>query len=251
MFSNESPFFLMSNQSKNNDFKFKNDLSNHQTESNNNDFFSIGDNLHQNYQSKTKQRFAFYNNDGTPSKIKVCLNYFLNEPNANINIIYYNGNNLPHNSNKIENENENNKTFKNSSKNESINSSLNKNNFNNSKFKNDDMNEIGKDGSCPPPPSKNSVNSCLSVSTFNSSINSLNNNYNDNCLEDKMKMEIDLLDKDLGNMNLNNGKMLENKYRNVHINENRENIFHNITNVKKTSNNPNLARRISKLRIDY
>ena len=247
MFSNESPFSLMSNQSKNNYFQFKNDLSNQPSESNNNDFFSIGNNPQQNYQSKTKQRFAFYNN-GTPSQIKECLDYFLNEPNANINIIYYAGNNLPLNSNKIENESE--KKFNNSSKNESINSSLNKNNFNNSNNKNDVMSEIGKDGSCPPPPSKNSVNSCLSVSTFNSSINSLNNNnYNDNCLEGKMK--IDLLAKDLGFMNLNDGKMLENKEKNAHINENRDKIFHNNINIKKTSNNPNLAKRVSKLTIDY
>ena len=235
----------MSNQSKNNNFQFKNDLLNHPAESNNNDFFFIGNNPQQNYQSKTKQRFAFYNN-GTPSQIKECLDYFLNEPNANINIIYYAGNNFPLNSNKIKNENET--KFKNSSKNENINSSLNKKD-NNSNSKNGDMSENGKNGSCPPPPSKNSVNSCFSVSTFNSSINSANNNYNDNCLEGKMKLKIDLLAKDLGKMNLNDGKTLENKEKNVHINENSAKMFHN--NIKKTSNNPNLARRVSKLRIDY
>ena len=117
MFSNESPFSLMSSQSKNNYLQFKNNLSNRHTESNNNDFFSFGDNPQQNYQSKTKQRFAFYNN-GTPSQIKECLDYFLNEPNANINIIYYAGNNFPLNSNKMEKENGS--KFKNSSKNEKL-----------------------------------------------------------------------------------------------------------------------------------
>lgn len=246
MFSNESPFSLMSNQSKNNYLPFKNDISNHLNKANNNDFFSIGDNPQQNYQSKSKQRFAFYNN-GTPSQIKECLDYFLNDSNANINIIYYAGNNFPLNSNKIENKNE--KKFKNSSKNENSNTSLKKNIFNNSNSKNSDMSENGKDGSCPPPPSKDSVNSCLTVSTFNSSINSANNNYNDNGLEGKMKLKIDLLAKDLGNMNLNNGKMLENKGKKFNIIENKEKILHN--HIKKPSNNPNLAKRVSKLTIDY
>ena len=90
----------------------------------------------------------------------------------------------------------------------------------------------------------------MSVSTFGSSINSINNSYNDNNLEDKMEIKIDLLGKDLRNMNLNDG-MLENKEKNIVINEKREEMLNNNINIKKTSNNPNIARRISKLRIDY
>ena len=89
----------------------------------------------------------------------------------------------------------------------------------------------------------------MSVSTFNSSINSVNNNYDDKSLEGKMKIKIDLLAKDLGNMNLNDRKMIQYKERKVDMNDNRERIFQN--NIKKTSNNPNLATRVSKLKFDY
>ena len=227
MFSNESPFSFMSNQAKNNNFQFKNNLSNRLTESNN-EFFSIED---KNYQSKTKQRFAFYNN-GTPSQIKECLDYFLNEPNANINFIYCAGNNFPFNFKKNEKENENEKKSKNSSINKSIDSHLN-----NSRNKNDEFNENenDKDSSCPPPPSKKSVNSCFSASTFNSSINSVNsnsnNNNNNNCFEGKLELKIDLLGKDLGYLNLNERKIVQNK--------------------EKSPNNPVLNGRISELQIDY
>lgn len=184
MLSTESPFSFISNQTKNNFYQFKNDLSNHPTESNNSDFFSIGDKLQQNGQSKTKQRFVF-NNNSVPSQINEYLYY----SNANANIINYAGNNDPL----------------------YINSFLKKNNFNNSINQKDNMLENTKDDSCPLPSYKNSVNSCMSASTFNSSINSINNNCNDSDLK------IDMLRKDLGNMNLNDG-MLGNKKNHIFIN---------------------------------
>ena len=64
-----------------------------------------------------------------------------------------------------------------------------------------------------------------------------------------MKIKIDLLANDLGNMNLNDKKMIQYKERKVDMNDNRERIFQN--NIKKTSNNPNLAKRVSKLKFDY
>ena len=58
-----------------------------------------------------------------------------------------------------------------------------------------------------------------------------------------------MLSKDLGTINLNNREIFKNRENNLYSNENKGKIMCN--NIKKNSNNPNLAKRLSKLTIDY
>ena len=229
---NDSPFTLMTN-SNNNSLLFNNQSqSNHQNLSDS-DYFSINNNDNQNYQSKTKQRFAFYNN-GTPSQVKQCLDYFLNSKNANINFICFTGNNIPLNFNESDKESDAMKN-KNISINEIKNPHLSYNGLdnNNNRSKKDKLKEEDDDDcSCPPPCKKS--NSCFSESTFNSSVNS-NSNNNSNCFD--MVRNIDLLTNDLGSMKLNNGKR-----------DDKEDINKEYKNQK----NENLytLRRIAKIKTD-
>ena len=222
MFYNDSPFSLMSNQNKK-DLLFNNlNQSNHKDPLNS-DFFSIHDNQNQNYQSKTKQKFAFYNN-GTPSQVKRYLDYFLQSQNGNVNVICFTGNNFP----LICNENENDDgdmKFKNST-NDNINPeiSLNSSVLNNSQNENIKCNESQNDCSCPPP-CKKSNNSLFSDSTYHSSYNS------NNCCYDNID-KIDYLTHELGNMKLNNSKKEENELIN-HNNERKKDNVATLRRIKK------------------
>ena len=220
MFSNNSPFSFLPNSNKN-DLSFKHqDQSNHYNLPDP-DYFSL-DNDNQKMQSRTKQRFAFYNND-SQSQIKQCLDYFQNSENknSNINLLYYTGD-IPLNFNKNDNDVE--MKIKKSSFNESINSSMLKNSQN----KDFNINEDENNCSCPPP-CKRSNNSCFSDSTFNSSYNS-----NINCCYNSID-KIDSLTNEIGNMQIDNGK-----------NEDAELIN---DNVKGKKENNNTLRRIQKILI--
>ena len=220
MFSNNSPFSFLPNSNKNYlSFKHQ-DQSNHYNLPDP-DYFSL-DNNNQKTQCKTKQRFAFYNND-SQSQIKQCLDYFHNSDNknSNINLLYYTGD-IPLNFNKNENDVE--MKIKKSSFNESINSSMLKNSQN----KDFNMNEDENNCSCPPP-CKRSNNSCFSDSTFNSSYNS-----NINCCYNSID-KIDSLTNEIGNMQIDNGK-----------NEDAELINENVKGKKE---NNNTLRRIQKILI--
>ena len=171
MFSKESPFLAISKNIQGNKLAFHNDSSNKLKDSNL-DFFSIEEN---NKQNKTKGKFGFYNN-GTPSQVKQYLDYFLKESDGKINLICFTGDNFPLNFNKNENQIQN--KLKNLSSKDFINqqSSINSNFNNNCKNMNKEINEDYGDSSCPAPLCKNSFNSNISGSTFNSSYNSTNNN---------------------------------------------------------------------------
>ena len=222
MFSNNSPFSFLPNSNKNYlSFKHQ-DQSNHYNLPDP-DYFSL-DNNNQKTQCKTKQRFAFYNND-SQSQIKQCLDYFQNSDNknSNINLLYYTGD-IPLNFNKNKNDNDVEMKIKKSSFNESINSSMLKNSQN----KDFNMNEDENNCSCPPP-CKRSNNSCFSDSTFNSSYNS-----NINCCYNSID-KIDSLTNEIGNMQIDNGK-----------NEDAELINENVKGKKE---NNNTLRRIQKILI--
>ena len=192
----KSPFSEIPDYIGNNNLVFHNENQNSLKDSSF-DYFSIEDKKKQNFQPRTKQRFGFYNN-GTPSQVKQYLDYFLkesNSSNANVNFMCFTGKD-----NKLNFNNDNNKEkkLKNSSTNEMNNQ--HQNNFpefssNNSKSKNED----DKEGSCPAPPCKISVNSCLSASTFNSSTNS---NINNNSNAEQLEANFNLLSKDLEKMAL-------------------------------------------------
>ena len=198
---NESPFSTISNYIRNNNLVFHNESSNKLKDSCS-DFFSVEDKKKQNFQPRTKQRFGFYNN-GSPSQIKQYLDYFLKESNTsndNINFICFTGNDFSLNYSKNDNNKE---KLKNSQTKEKKN--IHQDNppdicFNNYKSKNDEINEDDKDNSCPAPPCKNSMNSCISSSTFNSSTNS---NINNNINSEQMEGNFNLLTNDLGKMTLN------------------------------------------------
>jgi len=228
---NDSPFTLLTN-SNNNNILFNNpNQSNHQNLSDS-DFFLLNNNDNQNCQSKTKQRFAFYNN-GTPSQIKQCLDYFLNSKNANINFICFTGNHIPLNFNENDNESDGIKN-----KNTSINEIKNSHLSYNGSDTNNNLNKNGKlkeeddvDCSCAPP-CKKSNNSCFSESSFNSSVNS---NSNINCFD--MMGNIDLLTNGLGSMKINNGKRHD-----------KEDI--NKENKNRKNENLYTLRRIAKIKTD-
>lgn len=221
MFYNDSPFSLMSNHNKK-DLLFNNLNQSSHKDPSNSDFFSINDNQNQNYQSKTKQKFAFYNN-GTPSQVKRYLDYFLQAQNGNVNVICFTGNNFPLNCN--ENENDGVMKFKNSS-NDNINPeiSLNSSVSNNSRNENIKFNESQNDCSCPPP-CKKSNNSLFSDSTYHSSYNS------NNCCNDSID-KIDSLTHELGNMELNSGKKEENELIN-HSNERKKDNIATLRRIEK------------------
>jgi hypothetical protein len=215
MFYNDSPFSLMSNHNKK-DLLFNNLNQSSHKDPSNSDFFSINDNQNQNYQSKTKQKFAFYNN-GTPSQVKRYLDYFLQAQNGNVNVICFTGNNFPLNCN--ENENDGDMKFKNSS-NDNINPgiSLNSSVSNNSQNENIKFNESQNDCSCPPPCKK-------SNNTYHSSYNS------NNCCNDSID-KIDSLTHELGNMELNSGKKEENELIN-HSNERKKDNIATLRRIEK------------------
>ena len=235
MFSNNSPFSFLtnsdnSNNNSNNKFFFNNQNQSKQRNSQNRqlpDFLPQdgGDNnrnYNRNYQSRTKQRCSFYGND-QDNPFKQCLDYFLNK-GATFNLICFQGNNNQSNydnNNQFKNNNNNNDNPFNFSRedknnnimdiklndsvknNESIHPKLSLNSFNNNIEKNDKLGD-SNDFSCPPPPIKESNNSCFSRSTFNSSFNSNNNNYNS--YNDNSSNNIDSLIKDFGNMKINEGQ---------------------------------------------
>jgi len=220
MFSNESPFFSISNNIHSNNMKFHNESPNNPTEPSS-DFFSIED---KNKPFRTKGKFGFYNN-GTPSQVKQYLDYFLKESNNKINLICFTGDNFPLNFDKSENENP--KKMKNLSSN--FNNQQSSNNFNlnnNYKSMNGEIIEDDEDSSCPAPVCKKSFNSNLSGSTFNSSCNSNNNNL----CNDKNEEKINNFIKDFGKMEINEKKIIK---------------------EKKNKFNPYLSGRVLKLNIDY
>lgn len=235
MFKKESPFSFMPNINNNN-LLFHNTSSNHSYEQ---DFFSIENHCI----SRTKGRPTFYNN-GSSGQMKKCFDYFLNQ-NANFNIICITRKDFPLNFNNNENKSE--KKSKNSILNTSSNHYLNNDeNKNNIKNKGTEFNENDIDNSCAPPPSKASVNSCFSKSTFNSSTNS---NYNNNWNGSNVELEVDLLSEDIKKCELEERK-------NIDIKGSHLNMDYEIKSCKKNNNkeekrnaysNYNMSERVLKL----
>jgi len=226
MFSKNNPFSSGLNTISN-DIFFKNQNQDTQRNNDDSDYFSIQNNPNQNLHAKTKEKFTFYSK-GTPSQIKQCLDYFMNQKDKdiNINLVYITNSNNPiglsneFKSSKISNpsnDNEDDKfdyfNIKQSNKNAD---EMNK--IKNSQSNKGSLNE--DDSECAAPPCKRSNNSCISGNTLTSS---RDNTSNSNYFNSKYKEKFDSIANDVEHMQLN--EKYDYKNNNYELRKNHNNKY--------------------------
>lgn len=202
MFSKGSPFSSGLNTISN-DIFFKNQNQDTRRNNDDSDYFNIQNNPNEILHAKTKEKFTFYSK-GTPSQIKQCLDYFMNQKDKdiNINLVYITNNNNPiglpndFKSSKLSNPSNDDEDDKYDYFN--IKQSNKKNKIKNSQSSKGNLNE--DDSECAAPPCKRSNNSCMSGNTLTSSTDKTSNS---NFFNSKYKERFDTIADDVEHMQLN------------------------------------------------